>query len=85
MARTKKKNPSSCPRGKKLVKIGARKFCAKTGGKKKAGAKKKGGMSRAAWKKSYGASCRRMTVATFNKVKPLCMAAGVKAPSKKKR
>jgi hypothetical protein len=45
MAKKKKKNPKSCPRGKKLVKIEGRKarsFCASTSKKKSRGGKKSG-------------------------------------------
>lgn len=81
MPRRKSKNPTSCPRGKKLVKIGARRFCAKTGGKKG----KRSGKRSSAWKTRQAAACKRMSPPKFNKVKPLCMAAGVKAPSKSKK
>jgi hypothetical protein len=81
MPRRKSKNPSSCPRGKKLVKIGARKFCAKTGGKKKAaGARsrkagsKKGvaGISTAARKKMMRATCKRISGAKRKTMAGLC-------------
>lgn len=86
MPRRKSKNPSSCPRGKKLVKIGARKFCAKTGGKKKtAGARSRKAGSKTAWKTTMAASCKRMSVTKFNNIKAICKAAGVKSPSKKKK
>jgi hypothetical protein len=82
MPRRKSKNPSSCPRGKKLVKIGARRFCAKTGGKKSGSRKSKRSTG---WAKRMKASCERMSATKFNKVRPLCMAAGAKAPKKGKR
>lgn len=80
MPRRKSKNPTSCPRGKKLVKIGARRFCAKTGGKKRKASSKRS----AAWKKTMKASCERMSAPKFNKIKAICKAAGAKAPSKRK-
>lgn len=79
-SKKKKKNPLSCPRGKKLVKIGAREFCAKTGGKKKAaGARsrksdKKGSTktSLAERKKTMRATCKRVSATTRKTMAGLC-------------
>lgn len=75
----RKKNPKSCPRGKKLVKIGARKFCAKTssrkGGKaarRRSGKKGVAGMSTAARKKMMRATCKKVSAAKRKTMAGLC-------------
>lgn len=75
MPRRKSKNPKSCPRGKKLVKIGARRFCAKTGGKKSSRRRSKAGvseMSTADRKKMMRATCKRVSGAKRKKMAGLC-------------
>jgi len=75
----KSKNPKSCPRGKKLVKIkgrAARSFCAKVGGKK--GGKRKGkksgitGKSVAARKAMMKKVCTKLSGAKKKRMAGLC-------------
>lgn len=77
-------------RGGRFVKFEAKVPVCFTKTKRKSkggGAKKSGGKRKVdpAWKKRMAASCRAMTPTKFNNIKPICLAAGVKAPSKKKR
>lgn len=76
MSRRKSKNPKSCPRGKKLVKIGRRKFCAKPSSGKKTRARrgKKGvaGMSTAERKAMMRKACKRTKGAARKKMAGLC-------------
>lgn len=89
-ARKKKMTKAACERrGGRFVKFSASPVCftatKKRKSAKKSGAKRKGGITKANWKKRMAASCRAMTQTKFNNIKPICLAAGVKAPSKKKR
>ena len=77
MPRSKKKNPKSCPRGKELVKIGKRSFCASKTTKSKKGARRRGkkgvaGMSTAARKKMMRATCKRVSAAKRKTMAGLC-------------
>lgn len=75
MPRRKSKNPSSCPRGKKLVKIGRRRFCADPKSKKSSrrrGKKGVAGMSTAARKKMMRATCKRVSAAKRKTMAGLC-------------
>ncbi len=73
-----KKNPKSCPRGKKLVKIkgrGARSFCASTSKKKGKRSGKRSGiakMSTASRKAMMRKACARLSSAKKAKMKGLC-------------
>lgn len=69
----KRKNPKSCPRGKKLVKFKMRSFCA--GPKRKGGSRRKTGiakMSEAARKALMRKTCSKMGAAKKKKMAGLC-------------
>jgi len=93
MAARKKKQTTKAAcerRGGRFVKFEARvpvcftktKRKAKKSGGKKAGGKRK---VNPAWKKRMAAACRAMTQSKFNNIKPICLAAGVTAPTKKRK